>query len=279
MAEVRQGLATGDDDRFLRMWYEVSIGRICLDRSKVSESKWFLFNKGGPFRRWYGNNEYVVDWQNDGKAIRNNYDLNGRLKSRPQNQNFYFCSGITWSLISIAIPSFRVFDDRFIFGHKGPGIFANASLSKILAFLNSHIATRFLRILSPGVGFEIGQIRQLPFALLSPDCEKTANDLIQLHKADWDQREESWDFTQSPVLSTIHGNGDSLESSLSQWVSQCKQRIERRNHLKRITTGSSSTPMACKTNSPPKSPTTRSPFTVLTVKKTSNASSPTPLAA
>lgn len=112
ISEIRLGFATGDNDRFLRFWYEVALNSTgynisSRDESIISKKKWFPMNKGGVFRRWYGNNEYVVNWENDGFEIRNFRDASNKLRSRPQNLNKCFVEGISWTVISMYKCSFR----------------------------------------------------------------------------------------------------------------------------------------------------------------------------
>ena len=198
IADVRQGLATADDDRFLRLWHEVTFASIGWNGNDGAPT-WFPFNKGGSYRRWYGNNEYVVNWKNEGREILAFVDSNGRQRSRPQNRDYYFKEGITWSLISIALPSFRVFDASFIFGHKGPGVFCKSHMFGVLAFLNSKVSAEMLRVLSPSVGFEIGQIQQLPVCDVS-GVERLAREAVAIEKVDWDSVETSWDFQLLPAI-------------------------------------------------------------------------------
>jgi len=127
----RQGLATGDNDRFVRYWFEISVKNISTNsKDKVealrSNKKWFPYNKGGGYQKWYGNEYYIVNWKNDGHEIKNNYDENGRLKSRPQNTSYYFKEGITWSLISLNF-SARYSELGHIFDVGGSSGFPNSS--------------------------------------------------------------------------------------------------------------------------------------------------------
>jgi hypothetical protein len=230
VAEARQGLATADDNRFLRLWYEVGMDRLGL-RFPDSESalksgrRWFPFNKGGAFRRWYGNNEYVVDWEGDGR------DLKAfRPRSVIRNEDAYFLSGVTWSLISISSPSFRLFDPGFIIGHKGPGVFTSNSLTAVLSLLNSNVISRFLSILSPAVGFEVGQIRDLPYSEPGTQVSENANELVALARTDWDNFETSWDFRDLPLLREGL-KGTTLELSWRNWEAHCGAAIRRMQEL------------------------------------------------
>jgi hypothetical protein len=230
VARALQGLATADDNRFLRLWHEPSRSRLAIGCSSSSEaltssSKWFPFNKGGAFRRWYGNNEYVIDWEANGTAIKD-----FRPRSVVRNEDVYFRPGITWSLISIGSPSFRMFDAGFIIGHKGPGIYSEKSLLAILALLNSRVTTNFLGILSPAVGFEVGQIRDLPFRDGGTRVIDIASPLVDQHRQDWDSLETSWDFTYLPLLRP-GVKAETLEASWRTWKGQCDDAIRRMQEL------------------------------------------------
>src|SRR5699024_6332138 len=124
----------------------------------------FPHNKGGAYRKWWGNQDFVVDWNGDGRSIRGFVDSFGRQRSRPQNADYYLLECVSWSNISTGSPAFRLFPPGFIFGHKGPAIFLDRfSLLKLMGFLNSVAAERFLEILAPTLSFEVGHIAQLPF--------------------------------------------------------------------------------------------------------------------
>jgi len=230
VAEVRQGLATADDNRFLRLWHEVGTDRLGLrfpgnELAIKSGRRWFPFNKGGAFRRWYGNNEYVVDWEGDGR------DLKAfRPRSVIRNENAYFLPGVTWSLISISSPSFRLFDPGFIIGHKGPGVFTSNSLPAVLSLLNSNVISRFLSILSPAVGFEVGQIRDLPYREPGTQVSENAQQLVGLARTDWDNFETSWDFRDQALLRPGL-KGATLEASWRNWEAQGTAAIRRMQEL------------------------------------------------
>jgi 16S rRNA G966 N2-methylase RsmD len=205
IADVRLGLITSDDERFLRRWYEVSLQRIKFDATtreevKNSSIKWFPLNKGGDFKKWYGNQEYLVNWENDGNEIRNFMGNNGRLRSRPQNMEYFFKESIGWSLISSVIPAFRFFPSGFIFNAVGPSMFIGEKTmqQKILGFCNTKIATAILKFLNPTVSFPVGSIALLPLIL---DVESpVVSRLIEIAKQDWDDFETSWDFSENPLV-------------------------------------------------------------------------------
>lgn len=141
-----QGLATADNGRFLRLWYEVCNQNISFDCISTEDSlaratRWFPYNKGGDFRKWYGNNDYVVNWENDGYEIKHNFDDNGKLRSRPQNTQFYFKNGITWTLLSSSNFGVRISESHSIFDVNGMSAFSDSeSMNRyILGYLASKV--------------------------------------------------------------------------------------------------------------------------------------------
>lgn len=215
IAEVKQGIKTGDNNRFLRLWNEVNYSRIGYNISNSEEAleskkKWFPYNKGGEFRKWYGNQEYLVNWENDGYEIKNFYDEKEKLRSRPQNVDYFFKKGITWSLISSSSFGVRNSNEGFVFDAAGSTLFLkNTKIQNyILGYLAGKINFNFLKITSPTISFEVGQIRLLPIILLDENNEniyiinKLVQQNISISKEEWDLRETSWDFEK---LSLIDG--------------------------------------------------------------------------
>ena len=208
ICETRKGLATSDNDRFLRFWHEVDFRNLCLNCSDNQETvdngiKWYPENKGGDFRRWYGNREYIINWENDGYEIRNYKDEKGKLLSRPQNTNYNFKQALTWSKITTAKFSARFCEGGFLFDdaaaichHKDLGL-----LKVILGFLNAKCCQHFLNILNPTQNKQIGDIGNLPILSLEGGQIDTLVDrCIMLSRADWDSFETSWDFQLHPIV-------------------------------------------------------------------------------
>lgn len=202
------GLQTGENARFVRVWQEVSKDRVGFGlssrvKAKQTGKKWFPYNKGGDFCRWYGNQDFVVNWEHDGEEIQNFTDSNGKLRSRPQNMDHYFCQSISWSKISSSLPAFRFFPDGFIFDVAGTSIFPNepAVFFNLLGFCNSKVTTEILKALSPTLNFEVGHIGSLPILVNSNnDATEKVKDLVAIARLDWDAYETSWDFTGLPLL-------------------------------------------------------------------------------
>ena len=216
-AEPRQGLATGNNDLFLRKWYEVNYNKIgfnfsSLDAAKSSKKKWFPFNKGGDFRKWYGNNEYLVNWENDGMELKQFAAKKYKSYTRTiKNINYYFKKGITWSTISSKAPSFRAFDEGFIISNSGQGIYLNNEkyYFYLLGILNTNYSSYILNFLSPTLGFESGYIRKIPVKIIEqylPEIDNLVKKNINLEKINWDNKEISWDFGTLNIIKNKEKN-------------------------------------------------------------------------
>ena len=198
-----QGLATADNARFLRLWFEPSYSRIefgCENAALAarSQKKWFPYNKGGGSRRWYGQQEYVINWLNDGEEVKNN---KGAVIRNPQ---FYFQPSISWSKVSSSSIAFRFYPKGFIFADAGMSIFSNKDLLELAAYCNSCVCSRLIKFLSPTMNYEAGQISQLPYKTLPINNQNTleiSEDKISISKSDWDAHETSWDFQRNELLS------------------------------------------------------------------------------
>lgn len=206
LAEPRQGLATADNGRFLRLWFEVSGDRSGrgLTRAEAASSsfKWFPYNKGGEYRKWYGNQEFVVNWTDDGREIRAfGTDGGGRPRSRAQNTDYYFKPSLSWSKVGTGIPAFRYFPTGFIFDVAGTSIFAAEDrLVEISAVCNSNVIREMLAAISPTLNVEVGTISQLPVVAVSSAAADTARELIRIHRDDWNSQETSADFLAPTVV-------------------------------------------------------------------------------
>ena len=208
--EMRKGLATSDNGRFLREWHECELNKIGFNLSSRAESeksgkKWFPIHKGGPFRKWYGNHENVINWENDGYEIRNFYDDDGKLRSRPQNLEYSFKQALTWSKITSGNFTARYCSGGFLFDDAGAiGHSKNANLLKtILPILTSKIGNRFLEIINPTLNYQIGDVGRLPLidtTKLNYIVTQQVSDCIAISSKDWDSYETSWDFTSLPLL-------------------------------------------------------------------------------
>jgi hypothetical protein len=200
LAEPRQGMATADNGRFLRLWFEVSSHRFGrgLTRTEAASSsfKWFPYNKGGEYRKWYGNQSWVVNWQNDGAEL-----LSERPKAVIRSPQMYFLPSVSWSKVGTGIPSFRYFPSGFLFDVAGTSIFAGEErLYQLAAICNSNVVREMLAAVSPTLNVEVGTISQLPVVDVSGTAVDAARDLIEIHRDDWNGHELSWDFGALDLL-------------------------------------------------------------------------------
>jgi type II restriction/modification system DNA methylase subunit YeeA len=210
VADAKQGMATSDNGRFLRFWHEVCRDQLCFDCRSTDESerrpeKWYAYNKGGEFRRWFGNNEYVVNWKSNGKELKEFVEEINKLRpgGRLKNQEYYFLENITYSSLSSGLFSARYNPPGFLFDTKGSCIFPTAvDKNGLLSMLNSNVAQVFLNILCPTLDYSSIGINAIPINL--PDSGYLSEALVELAKGDWDSEELSWDFTTLALLQFNH---------------------------------------------------------------------------
>jgi len=207
--KARQGLATGDNGIFARLWFEISISNFYTKAGSCEETltrpeKWYPYNKGGEFRRWYGNILWVVNWKNDGAEVRNFRDSNGKLRSRPQNTDCYFQDGITWSDVTSGYLSVRSLPKGCIYDISGHSAFPEKGRERgsILAYLNTKFAKQTAKMLNPTLHFQIGDYQSFPYpkAFICDVNANTSELCIRLSRDDWNSYETSWDFTSLPLL-------------------------------------------------------------------------------
>ena len=202
--QPRVGLQTGDNARFVRLWHEVSSANIGFDHesrdsAEASHCRWFPYNKGGEFRKYYGNQDFVVDWRDDGEEIRTL-----KPQSVVRNPDCFFRPSVSWSKVSSGRAAFRFFPAGFLFDVAGTSFFADHvdSLPLVMAFANSVVARKMLEVLSPTLNFEVGQLARLP--LIKPDGwegqQEKVLECISLAREDWDGFERSWNFQSLPIL-------------------------------------------------------------------------------
>ena len=209
MGEGRIGLITGDANRFLRLWSEVDFKRIGFDIHSNEESvksglKWFPTQKGGDFRKWYGNLDYIVNWENDGYEMKYDNYMGKRVRSHNYNGDLGFKKAITWTTISSGNFACRFSGDGFIYDTAGPffHVTDDRKLYMLLAFLDSKVANFYLKIMNPTINFPPGYIQAIPF---SKECqtdqiENLSKSCTDMSKNDWDAFETSWDFKKHPLV-------------------------------------------------------------------------------
>ena len=227
-----QGLTTTDNEKYVRVWHEPLIDNIGFmlspDEAKNSVKRWFPFNKGGSYRKWYGNNELVVNYENDGAAIKADVLRKYTYLSTPdfvvKNSKTYFNEGLTWSALSNDF-SIRWFPQGAICADKGQGLFADEhTLFYSCGLLNSCVSRLFLRFVSPTLDFNCGYVRKIPYGKKPEQGEKATEivrDSIQCSRLDWDSYETSWDFKRNPLVI-----GNSLSAAYAAWKQECEDRFQ-----------------------------------------------------
>ncbi len=210
LVDARQGLATAKNERFLRQWFEVRYNKISFDSKSIQESiesnkKWFPYNKGGSYRKWYGNYDYVVNWENDAQEIRNFKWANGKNRSVIRNENYYFREAITWSLITSGGLSLRFRSSCSIHDVVGMSVFSEDRLVLIsmICVLNSKVGDFILKILNPTISLQVGDLQKFPVIKPKKDEQKYAEKVVNDSKTDWDSFETSWNFQTHPFLTHI----------------------------------------------------------------------------
>lgn len=190
-AHLCSGLQTGDNDRFVRYWYEVDYSDVYPFEN--NNKKWVLFSKGGSIRKWYGNNDYVVYWDKDGRDIKS-------IKPRSvlRNEKQYFLKGVTWSTLSSGVFSARLHPEGAIFADKGEALFSEDNLFSMMAFMNSSVMNYFLAMLSPTLDYHSGPVGNIPYIKTESNNTEVA---IKIAKLDWDDMETSVEFGKPSLLS------------------------------------------------------------------------------
>ncbi|WP_353990701.1 BREX-1 system adenine-specific DNA-methyltransferase PglX [Lacticaseibacillus paracasei] len=240
--DPRQGLATSDNKRFIRMWYEINFRAINFKEHSTREaalsgSKWFPFNKGGAYRRWYGNYDYIINYLNNGEEIKRSV-----LKKYPylktpdfvvKNTRYYFREAITWSDIGSGLLSVRWRSPGSIYGNKGSGAFSSnqSDLLMCMGILNSSVGKALLDIINPTITRNVGDMSKIPILYPSNNVAQKIKKLVWWTKTDWDLDETSWDFRCFPLVQHIaeHHRNWTVEAAFQQWQKEADDRF---NQLK-----------------------------------------------
>lgn len=236
-AKIIKGLDTCDNERFLRYWFEICRNRafIDIDSSYVDHNKkWFSYCKGGDWRKWYGNYEYVVNWMDNGHELKNLKNTDGTSKSRVQNVTYYFREGITYSSLGSKTLACRLMKGS-IFGGGGSGVFTKDNLF-VISLLNSKISAFTMKLLNPSMNFLVDDLERLPIVdqVFFHHDLKTET-IVNITKEDWDSYETSWDFQRLPLLG-VRGEGLGVRECYTkmreQWIEDTlkMQELEEENN-------------------------------------------------
>ena len=225
-ASTNNGFTTGDNNRFLRLWFEVSIDTIDFANSSLeslsnNSAKWFPYNKGGDYRKWYGNNDYVLNWGNEGAEVK----AYGHLV--PRSLKFQFKESVTWNKITSGTTAFRYKPKGTMFDVGGLSMFPkkNEDLYYLLALCNSVYTKKLLEIISPTLNCETGHVSSIP-VIIDDHKEviiQIAKENISLVKKDWDSFETSWEFVMHPLVRKV----STVSEAFLTWEAECKQRFEK----------------------------------------------------
>ncbi|MBE8950074.1 MAG: BREX-1 system adenine-specific DNA-methyltransferase PglX [Quinella sp. 3Q1] len=233
MASTNNGFTTGDNNRFLRLWYEVKLPAIKFDAKTAAEAleskkKWFPYNKGGEFRRWYGNNDYVLNWGNDGADVK----AYGHLV--PRSLKFQFMESVTWNKITSGTTAFRYKSLGTMFDVAGLSMFPKRrdNLFFFLALCNSIYVKKLLEIISPTLNCEVSHVAAIPVLIdetVKRRVEELAAENISLSRADWDAFETSWDFQEHPFMKYARAAGGTvtIEKVFESWQAEAEERFQK----------------------------------------------------
>lgn len=219
--KARNGITTGQNELFIRYWYEVPL----------NFDKWYKCNKGGAFRRWYGNQEYVIDWENDGWNLKNFRDEKGKQRSTLRSIEYNFQKAVTMSRIGSGISSFRWLPQGFITEGASNNIYfgdEDKDVYNLLAFLNSKACEFILKLYNPTINIMPDDLRKLPLAYKKSNInfENDVKECISLCQIDWDSFETSWDYKKHPLLCYVTGK---VSTAFEMWSKECNERF---NQLK-----------------------------------------------
>ena len=258
IAPPKTGMTTGDNDRFLRFWYEIEWTKVSIkskssEEAEKSQRKWFPYCKGGGFRRWYGYNEYLVNWKNDGFEIKNNIKDNGLKAASVRSESMYFKPLITWSAVTSGKFSCRYCFGGSLFDSGGSSISVSNHIYYLLALLNTKVGQHFLNISNATINYQPGDIAGIPVVFNNiDDVESKTDSNINLSRMDWNSFETSWDFKVHPLIRCVSfprkemsedenhyiQNMKSIKEAFNNWSNECHLRFtqlkENEEELNRI---------------------------------------------
>ena len=220
------GLQTADNAKFLRLWFEVNLNRIGFECENAtiaisSQKKWFPYNKGGAYRKWYGNQEFIINWENNGYEIKK---TKGAVIRNPQ---FYFRESISWGLITSGGSSFRYYPKGFIYDVAGMSLFMTKQINQlaVIASLNTKLFSKLIKIINPTINMQCGDIAKSPYLMISSNytTANLAEQNISISKIDWNIHETSWDFKKTTLLDTEFNKQESKSLLSNVYKSYCMQ--------------------------------------------------------
>ncbi|MRN24715.1 BREX-1 system adenine-specific DNA-methyltransferase PglX [Romboutsia ilealis] len=210
VGKASEGVKTGNNNKFLRLWQEVSSNKFSMGKD-IENLKWIPHHKGGEYRKWFGNNDWIINWENNG------YEIKNASNSGLQGRSMYLKEVISWSKITTKDISLRFIPKNYLFDSGSPSyININIDLMYVLGFLNSKVGAYILKMINPSLNYQVGNIESLP--ILMADDISTINDYVNLNidiaREDWDSFETSWDFKKHPIIEFKSNN---IENSFNNW--------------------------------------------------------------
>ena len=240
--EARNGMTTGNNEKFIRKWYEVCAFQMMRNarnsrEATLSSKKWFPYNKGGAYKKWYGNYDYVVNWMNNGFDLKHYLNANGRLRPVLRSTNYYFREALTWSLVTSGGFSMRYREPGSIHDVSGMSAFfkdENLDFKYLLAVMNSVVGNYVLKMLNPTINLQVGNLSKFPVIVTEEAKKKIdglASDCINITRSYWNCFETSWNFQSQYLLQHIaeHHRNWTVEAAFNQWKEEADKRF---NQLK-----------------------------------------------
>lgn len=230
IAEPRMGLTTGQNNKYLRLWYEVDFSDIGISQNRMtaqlSKLRWFPYDKGGEYRKWYGNRDYVVDWYNDGYEMQTTMHPDGkRIWAHNFNLEYNFRPHISWNDIVTGRLAFRLFEEGFLFDSSSATAFMSEELIyRLLGYLNSNVVDYMSKVLNPTLHFKLGDFSKLPYDEWGGlGIEDISKECVELCKNDWDSYETSWDFKKNPLVK-YRGFKNRISDAVTAWKSEVESK-------------------------------------------------------
>lgn len=243
--ETRNGMSTTNNNLFLRFWFECplnecGLGNYTAITAQKSKKRWFRYNKGGEFRRWYGNNDYVVNWKDNGAELKKYVaDRYGSYSKEIRSEDRYFFESITWSGVTSSATGFRYSPQGAVFDSGANGLFAKNSklLMYLLGFLNTKITIELVKFKNPTINTGSGTVGKLPIDIEESKIDsvnENVRECIKLSETDWDSFETSWDFTRHPFIKAITKYPNMMDvgniylaECYDIWAGECEERFEK----------------------------------------------------
>ena len=215
LGNASEGIKTGDNDTFLRFWFEISADKFSFGKSPTGY-KWYPYHKGGEFQKWFGNDYWAINWENDG------FDIKQRKNSGIQGKDILFGEFIGWSKLSSRGNPFRYYPSNMLFDSMAPGLNVRDNIKYVMGVLNSSVGINYLQVLNPTFATQVGDVKNIPIVKKNVEViESLVNACIEITKSDWDENEWSWRFKKHPLIKATH----SIKEAYEIWRNDCKTRF------------------------------------------------------